>query len=294
MRGSRSSSTSCAAPARFRLANTSGSSRSARPARPVSLRVAPMPCAGRYTARRCSPAGSSRCRAPARTTACTAASVGRTPRRAAIAFPPTRSSNVRTLATIWDFARSFCRVGKTPSSQTTCCAASSRASMRRIPTVQSRCRSASEAARATSVCMRRAPNVTCCVTRRQAPRSTGVGIPPRCRLRTACAVCPICARSGMRWVPASWWARRFKPRPTLRVTCASSSGFSPRCAASARSCRTMRRRFPPLRQARRNSRAICCRSSGSSSRMCCFPQPRRSARSFPMGASGGFSQARTW
>lgn len=33
---------------------------------------------------------------------------------------------------------------------------------------------------------------------------------------------------------------------------------------------TTRRRFPPSRQARRNSRAICCRSSGSSSRMCCF------------------------
>lgn len=31
-----------------------------------------MPCADRYTARRCSPAGSSRCRASARTTACTA------------------------------------------------------------------------------------------------------------------------------------------------------------------------------------------------------------------------------
>ena len=40
MRGSRSSSTSCAAPAHFRLANTSGSSRSACPARPVSSRGA--------------------------------------------------------------------------------------------------------------------------------------------------------------------------------------------------------------------------------------------------------------
>ena len=268
MRGSRSSSTSCAAPAHFRLANTSGSSRSARPARPVSLRVAPMPCADRYTARRCSPAGSSRCRASARTTACTVASAGRTQRRVATAFPPTRSSNVQTLATTWGFARSFCRVGKTPSSPMTCCAASSAGFGRRIPTVRSRCRSASEAAKATSACMRRAPNVTCCATRRQALRSTGVGIPPRCRLRTACAVFPTCAKSDMRWVPASWWAHRSKPRPTLRATCASSSGSNPRCAASARSCRTMRRRFPPLRQARRNSRAICCRSSGSSSRMC--------------------------
>lgn len=99
--------------------------------------------------------------------------------------------------------------------------------------------------------MRRAPNVTCCVTRRQALRSTGVGIPPRCRLRTACAVCPICARSGMRWVPASWWAHRSKPRLILRATCSSSNSSSPRCAASARLSRTTRRRFPPSRQARR-------------------------------------------
>ena len=252
-----------------------------------------MPCAGKYTGRRCSPAGSSRCRAFARTTACTAASAGQTQRRAATAFLPTRLSNVRILVTTWGFARSFCRAGKTPSSPMTCCAASSAGFGRHTPTARSRCRSASEAAKATSVCMRRAPNVTCCATRRQALRSTGVGIPPRCRSRTACAACPTCAKSDMRWVLASWWAHRSKLRPTLRATCGSSSGFSPRCAASARLSRTARRRFPPSRQVRRNSRAICCRSSGSSSRMCCFPRPRRSARSFPMGVSGGFSQART-
>ena len=245
-----------------------------------------MPCAGRYTARRCSPAGSSRCRAFARTTACTVASAGRTQRRAATAFLPTRLSNVRTLVTSWGFARSFCRVGKTPSSPMTCCAASSARFGRHTPTARSRYRSANEAAKATSACMRRAPNAICCATRRQALRSTGVGTPPRCRSRTACAAFPTCAKSDTRWVPASWWAHRSKLRPTLRATCSSSNSSSPRCAASARLSRTTRRRFPPSRQARRNSRAIFCRSSGLSSRMCCFPRPRRSARSFPMGASG--------
>ena len=223
---------------------------------PVSLRVAPMPCAGRYTARRCLPAGSSRCRAFAeRLPVLWHPPVGHQ-RRAATAFLPTRLSNVRTLVTTWGFARSFagwedpfftddvltCGIIRPGSG-----APRLRGHIVVRRTSRQKLQAPAWGGRRTLPASPR--DGKACALQALAPPEMSLGNRMRCLSDL---------RNRIRGGAGFMVGAPFQTAPTLRATCSSSNSSSPRCAVSARLSHhaTPFSAFAPRHQ--RNSRAICC------------------------------------